>query len=296
MTYAQAVRQIAANHKNRLRAFEQAELELLAQNQAFAQSERLVRQLRLQQAKGEKVSAAKLQQAEKENERLRRELGLVPPAPHCALCGDTGMTHGKYCDCAVSLALRSQSGDVSIPLHKFEEVDFSVYGEQADACRKVFADVQTICTNYPANKKRCIVINGGTGNGKTYLAGCAAQKMLERGRSVTALTAFAANNRFFKFHTTFNEQKASWLDPLLDCTLLVIDDLGTESILKNVTVEYLYQVINERNTAGKLTLITTNLGHNDILARYGERIFSRLFDKSLAYAVSFKGKDIRAAL
>ena len=111
-----------------------------------------------------------------------------------------------------------------------------------------------------------------------------------------ALTAFAANNRFLKYHTTFNEDKSGWLDPMLDCSFLIIDDLGTESILKNVTLEYFYQIINERNTSGKLTLITTNLGHDDILARYGERIYSRLFDKSLSFAYSIKGKDIRKAL
>ncbi|MDE6399177.1 MAG: ATP-binding protein, partial [Clostridiales bacterium] len=149
---------------------------------------------------------------------------------------------------------------------------------------------------YPRNKKRCIVIGGGTGNGKTYLAGCFAKQLLERGASVMALTAFAANDRFLKYHTCFDANKSDWLDPLLDSTLLVIDDLGTESILKNVTLEYLYQVINERNTAGKLTMVTTNLGKDGILARYGERIYSRLFDKSLSYVAYFTGKDIRSAL
>lgn len=296
MTYADAVRQIVAAHKQRQAAYEQAELDLLSRNAEFAESERKKRELLLKQAKGEKVSGSMLREVLAENGKIRQNLGLVPPAPHCAVCGDTGRVNGKYCDCVVSLTLKEQSNEVGIPLHKFDDVDFSVYGEQAQSYKKVFGDLQTIAKLYPHNKKRCIVISGGTGNGKTYLAGCFAAQLLERGMSVVALTAFAANNRFLKYHTTFDEKKANHLDPLLDCTLLVLDDLGTESILKNVTTEYLYQVINERNTSGKLTLLTTNLTSNLILDRYGERIYSRLFDKSLSYAVTFTGKDIRSAL
>ena len=296
MTYADAVRRIANDFKRRKAAYEQAELDLLTSNAEFAESERKKRELLLKQAKGEKVAGTVLREVLAENEKIRQKLRLVPPAPRCTVCGDTGIAGGKYCDCAVALAVKEQSGELGIPLHDFGTVDFSVYGAQADEYRKIFSNVEKICSLYPDNKRRCIVISGGTGNGKTYLAGCAAQTALRRGMSVMALTAFAANDRFLKYHTCFDANKSDWLDPLLDSALLVIDDLGTESILKNVTVEYLYQVINERNTAGKLTLITTNLTPDRLLARYGERIYSRLFDKSLSYAVYFTGKDIRSAL
>ena len=82
--------------------------------------------------------------------------------------------------------------------------------------------------------------------------------------------------------------------PYLDCDLLAIDDLGTEAIYKNVTLEYLYMVINERQIAGKHTLITSNLSVNRLAERYGERIASRILDKKTCYAAEFSGKDIRA--
>lgn len=296
MTYADAVRAVAADYKRRKTDYEQAESDALAAHPDFADNEREKRDLLLRQAKGEPTDAAHLSAVLAENERLRRTLGLLPPAPLCAVCGDTGMVNGKYCDCVIRKAVQSQAGEIGIPLHDFSAVDFSVYGEKSEAYKKIFTDIASICSLYPANKKRCIVLGGSTGIGKTYLAGCAAQKMLERGASVLALTAFAANNRFLKYHTTFTEEKAAYIDALLDCTLLIIDDLGTESILKNVTLEYLYQVINERNTSGKLTLITTNLTPDRLLARYGERIYSRLFDKSLSYVQFIAAKDLRSAL
>lgn len=292
MTYRDAVRQIAEGYKNRIREYEQAELDLLSSHAEFAESERNKRNLLLKQAKGEKVAGTTLNKVLAENEKIRQKLRLVYPKPHCKICGDTGRANGKYCECVIALVAKGQS-DVGIPLHKFDEVDFSVYGESGETHRKLFANIEKICSAYPANKKRCIVLGGLTGTGKTYLAGCAAQKVSERGMSVMTLTAFAANNRFLKYHTSFDDSKASYLDPLLDCSLLIIDDLGTESILKNVTLEYLYQVINERNLSGKLTLITTNLTPNQLLSRYGERIYSRIFDKSLSYAVYLKSNDIR---
>ena len=296
MTYAEAAKRIAADYKRRIYAYEQAELELLESNREFAASERELRALTLDKTLGKKIDSAQLKAAAEKNKRLRSQLGLVPPSPRCKHCNDTGRADGKLCECAVALAVKSQTGELGIPLHTFSGIDYSVYGDKAEEYKKIFGNIQTICSTYPANKKRCIIIGGGTGNGKTYLAGCAAQKILERGMSAIALTAFAANNLFLKYHTTFDDNKSSYLDPMLDCSLLIIDDLGTESILKNVTIEYLYQIINERNTKGKLTLITTNLFPDNLLARYGERIYSRLFDKSLSFTVYLTGKDIRTVL
>lgn len=69
------------------------------------------------------------------------------------------------------------------------------------------------------------------------------------------------------------EEKLQYLEPLIDCDLLIIDDLGTEPLYRNVSGEYLYTIINERKITKKHTLISTNLSLDDILNRYGERIF-----------------------
>ena len=294
MTYKEAARKIANDYIARKRAYMQAEQTALEENAEFLACEKELRACLFDEAGGKAVDKAALEALKKKNAQMRKRLGLVPPAPHCKLCGDTGRYNGKFCECVVHAAVQNES-DISIPLHDFAAVDFSVYGEHAPTYEKLFGDIRKICTLYPSTKKRCIVINGTTGNGKTYLAGCAASEMLHRGMSVLALTAFAANNRFLKYHTSFDAEKTSYLEPMLDCSLLIIDDLGTESILKNVTAEYLYLVLNERNLTGKLTMFTTNLSQNAILERYGERIYSRIFDKSLTYAKSLTTPDIRKA-
>ena len=57
--------------------------------------------------------------------------------------------------------------------------------------------------------------------------------------------------------------------------------------------EYLYLLISERLMQNKSTLITTNLDGEGILTRYGERIFSRIFNKRQCKIFQIKGADLR---
>ena len=75
--------------------------------------------------------------------------------------------------------------------------------------------------------------------------------------------------------------------------LLVIDDLGTEPMRKNVTKEYLLILLNERIAKGKSTIITTNLNPEQVLEKYEERIFSRMFNKRETLILQFVGKNQR---
>ena len=75
--------------------------------------------------------------------------------------------------------------------------------------------------------------------------------------------------------------------------LLLIDDLGSEPMVKNITREYLFTLINERIAAGKGTVIATNLSPDDLEEVYGERVRSRLTDQHRSIVLKFSGKDLR---
>ena len=83
------------------------------------------------------------------------------------------------------------------------------------------------------------------------------------------------------------------MDALYETELLLIDDLGTEPLIENVTVEELFNLINERQNAGLCTVLSSNLTLNEIKARYTERIFSRLYDSNQCLKLQFLGRDIR---
>ncbi|MEG1581888.1 MAG: ATP-binding protein [Clostridia bacterium] len=138
-----------------------------------------------------------------------------------------------------------------------------------------------------------LLILGETGVGKSYGTLCLTTEIIKKGYSASVLTAFEMTNLFLKYHTTIDAEKIEALSPILDPDLLVIDDLGTEPILKNVTLEYLYLIIAERMNKQKLTVITSNLSLSNILDRYGERIFSRLNNKELSAVIKLQGDDLR---
>ncbi len=126
------------------------------------------------------------------------------------------------------------------------------------------------------------------------LAAATATALMQKGMSAVTVTAFDLVRRALDYHTQFSiENYIDRFTPMLDCDVLVIDDLGKENMLKNVTLEYLYAVVNERWLNKKNTIITSNLAPDAILARYGEAITSRLLDKNLSRNFMIKGKNAR---
>ena len=74
---------------------------------------------------------------------------------------------------------------------------------------------------------------------------------------------------------------------------LVIDDLGTEPMVPNVTKETLFSVLNERIAMRLPTIVISNQMTDALSERYDERIVSRLTDKSVTAIVVFSGKNLR---
>ena len=64
----------------------------------------------------------------------------------------------------------------------------------------------------------------------------------------------------------------------MNAEVLMIDDLGSEPLMQNVTVEQLFNLLNERQNKGLSTVISTNLEMSKFRERYTERIASRLRD------------------
>ena len=64
-------------------------------------------------------------------------------------------------------------------------------------------------------------------------------------------------------------------------------------MMRNVTVEYLFTLLNERMAARLHTVIATNLSPMQIKETYGERVASRLLDRSRCAAMMLTGKDLR---
>ena len=204
---------------------------------------------------------------------------VIEPPCRCKLCNDTGIINGKYCKCVIKRVINSESENLVLPQTDFTEAQKTA----PKAISKVYGAARKYIDEYPSGAKPFFIIAGSSGTGKTVLASAIATEFMKNGASAVTVSAFDFVKRAKDYHTQFAIDNYNDLfTPMLDCDVLVIDDLGTETMLKNITREYLYTVINERWLRKKHTVVTTNLKPEALIDRYGEAIFSRLCDKSVA--------------
>ncbi len=215
---------------------------------------------------------------------------------NCPLCQDRGVVDGVDCACLkqeMANILLQKSGLNKDKLPNFGDVYFKIFGDNAPVVQKVYSVMQEYCDKLNTTPKKVVTITGSVGVGKTYLLECVVNDCISRGHYVIYTTAFNLNNDMLRYHTSPIEDKGEILQKYIDCDLLCIDDLGTETMLKNVTNEYLYQIISERLQQGKNTIITTNLELDQIIDTYDERIFSRIASKNNCVLIKMQGDDLR---
>jgi len=157
--------------------------------------------------------------------------------------------------------------------------------------KKIYNLLSKYCENFPCTRAN-IMLSGATGTGKTFAANILRESLLDKKIWVEYTTAFGMVTTFQKYVTSFGRDDEKVSD-FLDCDVLIIDDLGAEPIIKNVTMEHLYNVINERLVNNRAFIITTNLSPDAIIERYDQRIASRILAKENSTIVEFKGKDLR---
>lgn len=223
----------------------------------------------------------------------------LDPVYSCPLCRDTGMLEDTtHCACFKKRVLedklsaaRLTDDDVS-----FEKFDLNRFGtepvENGKSQRDIMARIRDVCIDYSDSFPGCpsmLLLSGSVGLGKTYVSKCIMRRVIERGFIAASFTAY----RLFSLFHQHRLGEDVDLDPILEVPLLIIDDIGTEPMTKNVTKEYFFDMLNERSAAERKTMIVTNLPFHELDERYGERIFSRLMDTRFSQKILFKGRDIR---
>ncbi len=277
------------------------------QNVAFDTNARNIDNLEFQIAKKEfngedtKTENELLKVLKKERAQLLKTLNMQEsdfiPQYTCKKCNDTGIVNGKYCSCLdmeINNLLTEGLGLNIDKTHTFKSCNQKFLEDNNLA--KEYKTLNTWVDKFPTSKYKNFVFVGPAGGGKTYLTECIANALIDKQVVVNFVTAFNLNNLMLKYHTTFDESKDNILEGYINCPVLIIDDLGTEPVLKNVTKEYLYLILNERIINDRSTIITTNLSPDGIIDRYGERIFSRLFNKQNCLKINFEKGDLRIKL
>ena len=208
------------------------------------------------------------------------------PRYSCSKCNDTGYVNGEICSC-----LNEEIRKLIIAESNVTNAGYTFANSKESNAhnRAVYKKAQQVCNEGELN----VLLTGKTGSGKTYLLTACANKCAEQNKSVLLLTAYTLNGMFLDAHLSDHATNQAIIDSLVDVDVLLIDDLGTENVYKNVTAEYMFSVLNERIARKKQTFISTNLTLTEIRERYDERIFSRLVDQSSTFVAELTGADKR---
>lgn len=225
----------------------------------------------------------------------------------CPICRDTGFIADpiqRHCECFVKRL--NQKLYEGAGLSGRTEQSFEAFDEQfvpdtpvegvGKTQRQIACLARDRCLRYaqryPETPKPGLLLTGNSGLGKSFLLNSVARRLIERGYSPVKLTAYRLFEAM-KGACFGDEEKSREFDQLMGAQILLIDDLGTEPMTRNITVEYLFSLINERTGGGLHTVIATNLSFEDLRSRYTERISSRLLDKANFEVVGLAGEDLR---
>ena len=229
----------------------------------------------------------------------------LEPVYRCPKCRDTGYVGEpvkEMCDClrsAFYARLYQQVGLGEKARQTFESFDLNVFPDkkvegQPFTQRQLMGMIREQCQAwadlYPKAATSEMLLMGTSGLGKTFQMHAMAKRLLDRGYNVLMMSAYrfldVARKAYFSGQMTE-------LDSIMEADVLLLDDLGSEPLMENITIVQLFNLINERQTAGRGTVISTNLNVRELRERYTERIASRLTDKRQCTQVVFMGDDIR---
>lgn len=223
----------------------------------------------------------------------------------CPDCKDTGYVDGKKCHCfrqAQMKLLYAQSNiEEIVKRENFDTFSYKYFDDtvplpgmgetEAEHMREVVKLCRQYIDEFKENKGN-ILFTGTTGVGKTFLTNCIARELMEGYYSVIYLSANDLFDVFSrtKFSRQEDDEMKDMYEYILDCDLLIIDDLGTE-LNNSFTSSQLFYCINERLLRKKGTIISTNLSLNMLQDLYTDRVASRIM--SNYRMIPLYGEDIR---
>lgn len=219
----------------------------------------------------------------------------------CKKCNDTGFVEGMMCDCYKKLLKSTAYANIckTSPIKKstFEDFSLDFYPNETDSNglspKKHMYDVMNYCYEYAKDfsiNSPSLLLYGATGLGKTHLSLAIASYAIDKGYAVIYGSTQNLLNKIEAEHFGRGENKTETLDMLLDCDLLVLDDLGAE-FSTQFTVATIYNIINTRMLTQKPIIISTNLNPQELEDKYTQRITSRIIGSYTP--LLFCGKDIR---
>ena len=233
------------------------------------------------------------------------------PKYECNKCKDTGFVSinntNQYCNCFRQKLVNyeyNQNNLLKLEDENFKTFDSGFFSKEADkekykSDKSPYDNIMQIkkiaeifCENLGKNEQKRLMFVGPTGTGKTFISNAIAKEVINKGYSVIYQTAPILMDMLInsKFKSLKDGNSKEQYDKVFDVDLLIIDDLGTET-LSNTKFTELFNIINTRLLKDKKTIISTNLNLNELASFYDERVISRIIGNYII--CRFFGDDVR---
>lgn len=227
----------------------------------------------------------------------------------CDKCSDTGYIELDNktitCDCYKKLLSDTACEELNkvspLSLSTFDSFNLNMYSDTPDQNGNIpynrMNKIYGFCLDYAKNftvSSKGILMKGSTGLGKTHLSLSIANEVINRGYSVVYVSAPDILSKLEREHFSYGyDGEQQLLQSMLECDLLILDDLGTEFITQFSSTT-IYNLFNSRINMGKPIIISTNLTAAELEQTYSQRFVSRLMMS--CSVLDFIGSDIRAKL
>lgn len=171
------------------------------------------------------------------------------PKYECSICNDTGYIAENnsftMCSCLKQKLINisyNKSNINKLDFENFSNFDINMYSDEINeekyhssvSPRQNILIIKKIVDNFLADfdnpKEKNLLFTGSPGLGKTFLSNCIAKELIDNGKIVLYQTAPIMLDNIIDCKFGKNNISKDFLDNIFNSDLLIIDDLGTESI------------------------------------------------------------------
>ena len=186
------------------------------------------------------------------------------PNFECKICQDTGyigdISNTTLCPCIKQKIFDieyNKSNIGNIDKENFDNFNFDLYSNSVNKdlynsnvsprenIKLIYDYSLKFIENFDIPEEKNLIFTGPTGLGKTFLSNCIAKELLSKSKTVLYQTAPVMLDMLTSAHFDGNDNYKNILDNILNVDLLIIDDLGTET-MNSMKFAELFTVINTR--------------------------------------------------
>ncbi len=172
---------------------------------------------------------------------------------------------------------RNRSGMPKEHVYKFaKDFNWSLYGEDVEAQKKL---VNAFVINFNQFRKQgrgLYIYSKEKGSGKTMLSCCILNEILKKH---DIPVKFISMPEYIELVKSKTETAKEQVEQILECVLLVIDDIGTTVNNQEWIANTIFRLVNRRHENLLPTIYTSNMDIEDL--KCDERVISRIYEDTL---------------